>query len=298
MKKVLAVIPGVLAAFHAVIPLCFLIAFLSGRYLQLGSPLFLAILLSALTLVSFIVMLAFRAEYGWANSVALSLSLLFSAVTQFYYIFHAIKVYEGYDTTVPAFVFAVDTITMIVLFIKIVDDSWYKAAFAVVTVLFSMAAIAYAGYALVSGTLFGEKYYTDGPSSPNGDYRTYITYRESGLTSDGGSYVYTVRTKECGVPFGTLKYAPKRIYEGNRLAYDHMIIKWVDSGETLLIDGEIYRADKSPEENKAEESSEPAYEFSQEQSGVYSEPEESAVSEVDSSGLVNSSGTAEVSAEE
>ena len=41
-----------------------------------------------------------------------------------------------------------------------------------------------------------------------------------------------------------------------------------------------------------------ARKVSQEQSGVYSEPEESAVSEVDSSGLVNSSGTAEVSAEE
>ncbi|MBR0231813.1 MAG: hypothetical protein IJQ53_06280 [Clostridia bacterium] len=268
-NKILAAIPGVLTAVHAVVPLCLLAAVLSGRYLQLNSPLFIAILLSALTLASLIVMLVFRAEYGWANSLTLSFALLFSAVTQFYFILHAVRVYEGYDTTAPAIVFAVNTIAMIVLFIKVIDDSWYKAAFGVITVLFAMAAVAYAGYLLVSGSLFGEKRYAEGPASPDGGYRTYVSFRESGLATDGASYVYTVRTEESGVPFGKLKYPPKRIYSGGKLAYENMRIAWID-GETLLVDGEICSAEKSPEENK--KSAEPENASSSAVSEPVSEP--------------------------
>ena len=263
MKKVLAAIPGVLAALHAVVPLCFLAAVLSGRYLQLNSPLFISITLSVLTVAALVVMFVFRAEYGWANSLALSFALLFSAATQFYFVFHAIKVYDGYDTTAPAVAFAFCTVAMIVMFIKIVDDSWYKAAAGVVTVLFAMAAVAVAVYMLISGSLFGDIRYSDGPSSPDGAYRTFITYRESGLTSDGASYVYAVRTDESGVPFGKLRYTPKRIYEGGRLAYERISIEWTGDGETLFIDGKLCYASKSPEENKAaEESGDPANESS------------------------------------
>lgn len=256
---------------HFIVPLCFLIAVLSGRYLQLGNPTFISVLLTVVTTAAFVVMLIFRPEYGWINSTVLSLSLLFSTVTQFYFILHAVRIYEGYDTTVPAIIFAVNTIVMIVMFIKAIDDSWYKAAFGVITVLFAMGAVAYAGYLLVSGSLFGEKQYASGPNSPDDGYRTYITYRESGLASDGGTYVYTVRTKECGVPFGKLKYAPKRIYSGGKLAYENMLINWIDS-ETLLIDGEVYSASKSPEENKEKESPESVSELQDEVSEAVSVP--------------------------
>lgn len=257
---------------HFIVPLCFLIAVLSGRYLQLGNPVFISVLLTVITAAAFVVMLIFRPEYGWINSTVLSLALLFSTVTQFYFILHAVRIYEGYDTTVPAIIFAVNTVVMIVMFIKAIDDSWYKAAFGVITVLFAMGAVAYSGYLLVSGSIFGEKQYASGPDSLDGGYRTYVTYRESGLTSDGGTYVYTVRTEECGVPFGKLKYAPRRIYSGGKLAYENMLITWIDN-ETLLIDGEVYSASKSPEENDVKENSESVSELPHEVSEPVSEPE-------------------------
>ena len=247
MKKVFAAVPGVLAALHAIVPVCFLVAVLSGRYLQMDSPLFVAIFLSAVTLAALVLMLVFKPEFNWANSAALGLTLFFSAVTQFYFVYHAVRVYEDYDTTVPAIVFAVCTIAMIVVFINCIDDSWYKAAFGVVTVLFAMAAVAVAIYVLISDSVFGEIRHSEDLVSPGGAYKSYVTYREPGLTSDGVTYVYTVNNEESGAFIGVLKHTPKRVYTGGKLDYELIEIGWKDD-ETLVIDGVEYPAEPTGEE--------------------------------------------------
>lgn len=239
MKKVFNAIPGVLAVIYYIIPLLYFIAVVTGRYLEFYSPVFMAVLISLQSVAAAVVMLVFKVEYNGANGAVLSIVLFLSAVTQFYFVRHAITVYGEYNTLTSAIIMLFGTASVIVMFVKCVDDSVFKAIVGVVTVIFTMLAVGLSIYFIISASLFGEDKISDGPLSPNGAYAVEITHRDSGLTTEGGTYVNVRRTDESRAPFGVFKYKPERIYSGGRLEYERMTIDWLDD-ETLVINGRPY----------------------------------------------------------
>ena len=135
---------------------------------------------------------------------------------------------------------------VVVMFIKCIEDSVFKAIFAVVTVLFSIAAAALSVYALIQTIAFGETLYAVGPASPDGTYEYCITYRESGLITEGETFVYATDKTESGAFVGKLKNKPLKIYTGGTLEYDHLSVEWLDS-ETLLINSGTYKVSAQEE---------------------------------------------------
>ena len=208
MKKVFAAIPGVLAALHLLVPLVFLISVLNGGYLELYHPVFIAVISSVTSVAAVIVMLVFGERYGKWNGAALAATLLFDAVTQFYFTYHAVNVINGYDTAAPAIIALFGTVATLVMFVKCVEDSVFKAVIGVLSVLFSIVAAGIAIYALINTLAFGRTFYADGPDSPDGRYSVKITYRESGLISDGKSYVVLTDNNESGAFVGAIKRKP------------------------------------------------------------------------------------------
>jgi len=238
-NKIFAAVPGMLAVIFAAVPILFLIAVINGNYFELYHPLFVAILLTSLSVVSAAAMLICRITYRKINGAVLSLVLLFATVSTFYFVYHAVRVIDGYDTMIPAIVMAACMIASVIMYVKVIDDSVIKAAFGVVTVVFAMAAVVFAIYLLISENLFTEIKYADGPDSPDGKYSVTVTYREDGLATDGKTYVNVKCNDESDSFLGTMKSAPKRIFTGGRLDYDRIEIEWKDE-EILLIDGEEY----------------------------------------------------------
>ena len=242
MKKVFAAIPGVLAALHLLVPLVFLISVLNGGYLELYHPVFIAVISSVTSVAAVVVMLVFGERYGKWNGAALAATLLFDAVTQFYFTYHAVNVINGYDTAAPAIIALFGTVATLVMFVKCVEDSVFKAAIGVLSVLFSIVAAGIAIYALINTLAFGRTFYADGPDSPDGRYSVKITYRESGLISDGKSYVVLTDNNESGAFVGAIKRKPFDIYTGGALEYDRITIGWSDV-VTVVINGDLYSAE-------------------------------------------------------
>ena len=138
-----------------------------------------------------------------------------------------------------------------------------------ITVLFSIAAVGYFIYLLVSVSVFSENERFRGDVSPDGKYEITVTTHDAGLLTDGETYVNVRRTAASGALFGQLKYKPQRIYKGGELEYEMIEIEWI-SNDVLSINGKPYTVDgkevvlPEPEESSlAEETSAPVEESEQ-----------------------------------
>ncbi|MBO4453220.1 MAG: hypothetical protein J5793_04735 [Clostridia bacterium] len=240
-KRIFGVVPGVLAALNAVIPILFLISVLAGKYFVVYSPLAWAIALSVLSIAAAVVFIVFKNGYRSVNGWVLSLLLPLTSAELFYFVYLALRIKPG-SSLAPAAVMLFGLIAVIIMFVKSADDSIFRAACGVVTVIAGMAALAYAVYLSITVFAFREIKYSDGPDSPECTYSVEIKYTENGIMTDGETRVYVCKSKKTGAVIGCFEHKPGVIYSGGRLEYERIKVYWKDD-ETLVINGTEYPVD-------------------------------------------------------
>ncbi len=230
VKKILNYAPALLLVLFAVTPLMTLIALCRGEYFRLSAGDMWGAIIAVLAVGLAVATLILRVEYDLCGSILVIIALPLSLLRLACLAAHG----------VPTFILAVlSAAAVLVLYIRLVNDSYGKAAGAVFSVLFLIAALLLFAIDIAKGYITNETVESS-LDSPSGEYVAEVVRVTRPIIGDSSAvrvgYDGTVSKNFLG---GFYKRS-KKLYSGTESEIYSVRIEWKDD-HTLIINGEEFQ---------------------------------------------------------
>lgn len=228
-KKIFNYIPALLLALFAVTPLMTIIALCRGEYFRLSAGGMWGAIIAVISVGVTVATLILRVEYNTCGSVLVIIALPLSLLRLACLAAHGIS----------AFVLAgLSSIAVLILYVRLVNDSYGKAASAVCSVLLLITALVLFAIDIAKGYITTETVESS-LGSPNGEYVAEVVRVTHPVIGDSSAVRVGYHDAVSKNFLGGFYKSSKKLYSGTESEIYSVRVEWKDD-RTLIINGEEF----------------------------------------------------------